>query len=93
MTSDRVERIRADLPPRQREVLELLLRGRSVKEIAAELSISVHTAQDNVKRLHQQFEVRSRAELLIRLLAPQNLDRPFQGCGVDRPCRGSSAAS
>jgi DNA-binding CsgD family transcriptional regulator len=52
------------LSPRQREVLELLCRGASEKEIAAALELSIHTVHDHVKALHRAYEARSRGELM-----------------------------
>jgi len=54
------------LSPRQRQTLDLLLAGRSEKEIAAKLSISRHTVHAYVKMLYKRFDVSSRAELLAR---------------------------
>lgn len=51
------------LPKRQREVLELLLQGASLKEIASTLRISRHTVNDYSKSLYRHFEVSGRAEL------------------------------
>jgi DNA-binding CsgD family transcriptional regulator len=51
------------LPKRQREVLELLLQGASLKEIASELRISRHTVNDYSKALYRHFDVSGRAEL------------------------------
>ncbi|HEX4383375.1 MAG TPA: helix-turn-helix transcriptional regulator [Myxococcales bacterium] len=56
------------LPPRLSEVLTLLSRGLSEKQIAAELSLSAHTVHDYVKALHRRFGVRSRGELLAAAL-------------------------
>lgn len=56
------------LPPRTREVLELLLKGRSEKEVARELGLSVHTVHVHVKQLYRKLEVTSRGELLARCL-------------------------
>jgi DNA-binding CsgD family transcriptional regulator len=57
------------LSPRQREVLELLRRGDSEKEVAAALELSVHTVHDHVKALHRAYGVRSRGELMARAAA------------------------
>ncbi len=54
---------RTGLPKRQREVLELLLKGASLKEIASELRISRHTVNDYSKSLYRHFDVSGRAEL------------------------------
>ncbi len=54
------------LPPRLRQVLELLLTGDSEKQIAQKLFISPHTVHSHIKRLHERFDVSSRGELLAR---------------------------
>ena len=56
----------APLAPRQRQTLELLLDGKSEKEIAHHLSISRHTVHVYVKMLYKRFGVSSRGELLAR---------------------------
>ena len=56
------------LPPRAREVLDLLLQGLSEKEIAARLGLRPSTVHDHVKRLYAHFGVGSRAELMAYFL-------------------------
>jgi DNA-binding CsgD family transcriptional regulator len=58
------------LSPRQRQVLSLLRRGLSEKEVAAELDVSPHTVHDYVKALYRAHGVRSRGELLAQLTQP-----------------------
>jgi DNA-binding CsgD family transcriptional regulator len=53
-----------DLSSRQLDVLRLLLRGHSEKEVARDLSVSTHTVHTHVKRLYGEFDVSSRGELL-----------------------------
>ena len=50
------------LTPRQVEVLRLLERGRSTKQIAAELHLSPETVRNHVRRLFQALGVNSRLE-------------------------------
>jgi DNA-binding NarL/FixJ family response regulator len=50
--------------PRQREVLEGLLRGLGEKEVALELGISPHTVHTYVTGIYRHFEVDSRSALL-----------------------------
>jgi DNA-binding CsgD family transcriptional regulator len=59
------------LTAREAEVAELLCAGMAAKEVARELVISVHTVRDHVKAIHRKVGVRSRAELLVRLLVSQ----------------------
>lgn len=56
-----------ELPFRSREVLMHLLRGWTVKQIAAGLDISRHTVIDYIKVIHKHFGVSRRGELIARL--------------------------
>lgn len=49
-------------------VLELLVEGRTVREIATEICRSPHTVHDHVKRLHRKLGATSRGELISRAL-------------------------
>jgi DNA-binding NarL/FixJ family response regulator len=51
-----------DLSQREREVLDLLARGYSFKEIADLLGISVTTVSTYVRRIYEKLHVRSRAQ-------------------------------
>ena len=64
----------AALPSRLRQVLWLLCLGRGEKQIAAELDLSPHTVHNHVRRLHALYNVRSRGELLSRVLTPWQPD-------------------
>lgn len=55
-----------DLTPRQREVLSLLLKGLSEKEVAGDLHLSRHTVHNHVKAIYRAMEVSSRVELIRR---------------------------
>jgi DNA-binding CsgD family transcriptional regulator len=48
-------------------VLSLLRAGRSPKQIAGEIGLSVHTVRDHVKRLYARAEVGDRASLMALL--------------------------
>jgi DNA-binding NarL/FixJ family response regulator len=54
----------AKLTPRQREVLQLIAEGRTMKEIAAELKISTRTAESHKYEMMQTLGVQSTAELI-----------------------------
>jgi DNA-binding CsgD family transcriptional regulator len=58
------------LSRRQSQVLELLRRGLSEKQVAAELDVSTHTVHDYVKALYRAHRVASRAELLAKVAEP-----------------------
>ena len=59
------------LTGRQRDVLGLLLLGRSMTQIARALSISEHTANDHRKAIYARVGVTSRSELAALLQAEQ----------------------
>jgi DNA-binding NarL/FixJ family response regulator len=52
------------LSPRKREVLRLIAEGKRMKEIAAELSISIRTVEDHKYQLMHALGVESTAELV-----------------------------
>ena len=56
----------ADLPPRQRQVAELLLTAASQKEIASRMRLSTHTLRDYVKAIYRTFGIGSRPEFMVR---------------------------
>ena len=56
------------LSPKEQAVLERLVLGRSVPEIARDLARSPHTVHDHVKNLHRKLSTRSRGELVARAL-------------------------
>ncbi|HSE59593.1 MAG TPA: response regulator transcription factor [Nitrospiraceae bacterium] len=53
-----------DLSSRQREVLQLVAEGHTVKEIAAQLGISVRTVEFHKGRVMEQLDIHSTAELV-----------------------------
>ncbi|MGC3956551.1 MAG: response regulator transcription factor [Verrucomicrobiota bacterium] len=56
---------RADLSPRETEVLQLLTKGRSNKEIATSLFISEDTVKAHLKTLFAKLKVQDRTEAAI----------------------------
>jgi DNA-binding NarL/FixJ family response regulator len=54
------------LSPREREVIELLARGYSYKEIAEALSISLPTVNTHIHRTYEKLHVRSRGQAVAR---------------------------
>ncbi len=55
---------RHELTPRQREVVQLLAEGRSMKEVAAILNIAPRTVAFHKYRLMEQVNVKTNAELI-----------------------------
>jgi DNA-binding NarL/FixJ family response regulator len=61
------------LAPREKEILGLLAKGYSNKEIADALSLSVETVRSYLKHVYEKMHVRSRAEAVARYMGS---DRP-----------------
>jgi DNA-binding CsgD family transcriptional regulator len=55
------------LSKREKEVLKLVLQGKSNKQIALSLVISVRTVEFHLKNIYAKFQVSSRIELLLKL--------------------------
>ncbi len=55
----------AELTPRQRQVLQCLLRGMSAKQISRELNISQGTATDHTVAVFRHFNVKTRAMVIV----------------------------
>jgi len=58
-----------ELTPAEQRVAQLVGQGRSNKEVAAELVVTVRTVESNLTRVYRKLGVRSRAELVHRLNA------------------------
>jgi DNA-binding NarL/FixJ family response regulator len=58
------ESVRRPLTPRQREVLQLLAEGRSMKEVAARLGMTSRTVAFHKYRVMDQFQLKSTADLV-----------------------------
>ena len=56
------------LTPRETEILELLAKGQSSKEIAHHLSIGLETVNSHLKHIYEKLHVRSRTEAVIKYL-------------------------
>lgn len=56
------------LTPAQRRIAELVLQGRSTRQMVAELRIGEHTVQDHLKAVFDKLGVGSRRELVAALL-------------------------
>jgi DNA-binding NarL/FixJ family response regulator len=62
--SDDIEE--ANLTLREKEILQLLIRGNSYKEIAALIRISVETLNSHIKNIYRKLDVHSRSELAAK---------------------------
>lgn len=55
------------LSKREKEVLRLVLQGKSNKQIALSLDISIRTVEFHLKNVYAKFQVSSRIELILKL--------------------------
>jgi DNA-binding CsgD family transcriptional regulator len=60
----------AGLSPREREIAELVAEGRTNREIATELTLSVKTVETHLARAFGKLSVRNRSALAARLRVP-----------------------
>ncbi len=71
------------LSAREMEILELMLDGKSYKEIESALHISIHTVKSHVYSLYRKMEVKSRHQLIHRIGVYGRGDGP--AAPADRP--------
>jgi DNA-binding NarL/FixJ family response regulator len=57
-----------ELSPREIEVLELLVDGRSYKAIAEQLFVSVHTVRFHLHNIYEKLHVSSRGEAVAKMM-------------------------
>jgi DNA-binding NarL/FixJ family response regulator len=56
----------AELSQREREVLNGLAKGLAYKQIADQLSVSIHTVRNYIRRIYEKLHVRSRTEAVAK---------------------------
>jgi len=64
----------APLTVREQEVLQLILSGKSNREIAEALFISESTVKTHTRNIFSKYDVSSRAELISTLLKNQKIE-------------------
>jgi DNA-binding NarL/FixJ family response regulator len=60
------------LTSREKELIELVVKGLSYKEMASYLNISHHTVNHHLKKLYIKMEVRSKTELVYKYLSSKS---------------------
>ena len=66
----------ADLTPREREVMELLVTGRTSKEIATAMNVSVRTVEGHRRKVFSKMNVSSAAQLVGAVLSAREAIPP-----------------
>jgi DNA-binding NarL/FixJ family response regulator len=66
------------LSPREKEVLRLLVRGCTIKEVAGELGIGFYTADEYIRSLYNKLQVNSRPSAVAKALADGLVAGPLE---------------
>ncbi len=56
----------SNLTEREKEILQLLIKGNSYKEIASKIFISIETLNSHIKNIYRKLNVHSRSEIAAR---------------------------
>ncbi|MCZ4244106.1 response regulator transcription factor [Pedobacter punctiformis] len=62
------ETIEFNLSPREKELLQYICKGQTVKEIAPELGLSINTIQSYLKQLMRKMEVNRTPDLILKAI-------------------------
>ncbi len=76
----RMQRLMAEISPREMSVLELVLNGVPNKQIAKQLQVSVRTVESRRAKIYKKCEVRTVTELVRRVDHAELLRRRFADC-------------
>jgi DNA-binding NarL/FixJ family response regulator len=57
------------LTPREQEILEVLVQGKTIKEAADALKISFYTADEYVRKVYEKLQVRSRSSAVAKAVS------------------------
>src|SRR5262249_43931875 len=79
---ERCEPALGSLTAREREVLQLIADGYSVREIAKRLGVGHETARTHARRLFQKLDVHTRVQAIARASALGLLHRPTSAVGA-----------
>jgi DNA-binding NarL/FixJ family response regulator len=72
LSQQRLEDRASSSSPTERRVAELVAEGRTNKDVAAALFVTVRTVESNLTRVYAKLGVRSRTELAVRGLPSED---------------------
>lgn len=87
---------KAPLTPRERDVVALLMSGASTRQIASETHLTVGTVHTYLKRIYPKLGVRSRVELVARMIGTDGLvfaNEPQTVSSVPGPAAAAATSS
>lgn len=64
----------AKLTEREKDIVLLILEGKTKREIAESLCVSVSTVKTNVEKIYQKFGLHNKAELIIYIIKNKMVD-------------------
>jgi DNA-binding NarL/FixJ family response regulator len=73
------------LTSREKEILVLMLKGASDRDISEQLRISIYTVKDYGKSIRKKYQVKSRLQLISSLLARNWQSSPRSDGGSEKP--------
>jgi DNA-binding NarL/FixJ family response regulator len=71
------------LSPREKDIVELLIKGQSVKAISKHFQISSHTVADHKKSIFEKLNAHSVAELMYKIIFMKTMSNAAEG---GEPC-------
>jgi DNA-binding NarL/FixJ family response regulator len=80
-----------NLTSREREIVQLLAEGKSTKEIAITLGLSVKTAETHRSNLMRKLDLHSVGEVVLYAVRNNIVQVAPEAPGINNPSRGSAA--
>ena len=72
LNKDKPTDLSSVLTPRQQQIIELIVKGNTYKEISQVLYISIETVRTHIKKIYKSLHVKNKAEAITKYLRMQN---------------------
>lgn len=66
------------LTPREQEILQLLVQGKTIKEAAAQLGIGYYTADEYIRAVYEKLQVHNRGSAIAKAVQEGLVPRPVE---------------